>query len=188
MAGIKKRGRKPGSLVHFTCCRCGERELVSGGGTKFVCSSCWSKGLRAHGTIRAFEFHGRDAACNAVAKEIRAGRLPHPSTMPCADCAAPATEYDHRDYNKPLSVEPVCRPCNSKRGPGAPLRGYFSKSIEMGVPPYRNRVRGERALRAMGSDPRILSGFPRLLNVNHWASVLDLIEPTDESTKEPSHA
>lgn len=26
-------------------------------------------------------------------------------------------DYDHRDYTKPLSVEPVCRSCNKLRGP-----------------------------------------------------------------------
>jgi hypothetical protein len=25
--------------------------------------------------------------------------------------------YDHRDYNQPLQVEPVCSPCNISRGP-----------------------------------------------------------------------
>jgi hypothetical protein len=35
----------------------------------------------------------------------------------CADCGKPATDYDHRDYRKPLEVEPVCHSCNLKRGP-----------------------------------------------------------------------
>lgn len=38
----------------------------------------------------------------------------------CADCGRGATEYDHRDYTKPLEVEPVCHPCNIRRGPGYP--------------------------------------------------------------------
>ena len=35
----------------------------------------------------------------------------------CVDCGNPATEYEHRDYMKPLDVDPVCHKCNIKRGP-----------------------------------------------------------------------
>jgi formylmethanofuran dehydrogenase subunit E len=40
--------------------------------------------------------------------------------FPCRDCGEPSTDYDHRDYNKPLEVEPVCRSCNLLRGPALP--------------------------------------------------------------------
>lgn len=36
----------------------------------------------------------------------------------CVDCGKPAKQYDHRDYSKPLDVDPVCRGCNVKRGEG----------------------------------------------------------------------
>jgi hypothetical protein len=52
-----------------------------------------------------------------VAREIRLGHLAHPRLSPCADCGGVATEYDHRDYTKPLKVDPVCRGCNARRGP-----------------------------------------------------------------------
>jgi hypothetical protein len=39
----------------------------------------------------------------------------------CADCANQATDWDHRDYCKPLDVDPVCRSCNMHRGPAAEL-------------------------------------------------------------------
>jgi hypothetical protein len=48
--------------------------------------------------------------------------LPRASTLKCLDCGAPAAAYDHRDYDKPLEVEPVFRKCNVKRGPGEPFR------------------------------------------------------------------
>jgi len=38
----------------------------------------------------------------------------------CMDCGEPATQWDHRDYFKPLDVDPVCQPCNMKRGQGFP--------------------------------------------------------------------
>lgn len=34
----------------------------------------------------------------------------------CADCGGKASECDHRDYMKPLDVDPVCRSCNKLRG------------------------------------------------------------------------
>jgi hypothetical protein len=46
-----------------------------------------------------------------------AGLLPDPSVCACADCGKPARDYEHRDYTKPLDVQPVCRSCNVKRGP-----------------------------------------------------------------------
>jgi hypothetical protein len=57
-------------------------------------------------------------AVGAVGYAIRSGRLRHPSMYYCADCFKRATEYDHRDYTKPLVVDPVCHTCNSRRGPG----------------------------------------------------------------------
>jgi len=49
-------------------------------------------------------------------------------SIECVDCGAPATCYDHRDYSKPLDVEPVCWKCNAQRGPAkfspAGLRQY----------------------------------------------------------------
>lgn len=60
---------------------------------------------------------GAIAATAEVAHAIRRGELPKVSTLSCVDCGKPATDYDHRDYNKPLDVQPVCRSCNKLRGP-----------------------------------------------------------------------
>ena len=53
----------------------------------------------------------------AVAKAVREGRLKPVKECICVDCGAPAQHYDHRDYNKPDTVEPVCRCCNANRPP-----------------------------------------------------------------------
>ena len=53
----------------------------------------------------------------AVARAIKRGLLKRPREFPCTDCGKPAEQYDHREYAKPLEVEPVCRRCNLKRGP-----------------------------------------------------------------------
>lgn len=53
----------------------------------------------------------------AVYREVRDGRLKPIKQCICVDCGKPAQHYDHRDYNKPIDVVPVCAKCNSKRGP-----------------------------------------------------------------------
>ncbi len=57
------------------------------------------------------------AAVSAVAKAVRKGDLRPASAFACADCGGAASQYDHRDYTKPLQVVPVCRSCNVMRGP-----------------------------------------------------------------------
>jgi hypothetical protein len=48
------------------------------------------------------------------------GDLPIVSTQACVDCGNTAQAYDHRDYGKPLDVQPVCDSCNLKRGSALP--------------------------------------------------------------------
>ncbi len=54
-----------------------------------------------------------------VRRAVQSGLLPNLKLIEtaCRDCGNRATVYDHRDYAKPLDVEPVCYRCNSKRGP-----------------------------------------------------------------------
>ncbi len=59
----------------------------------------------------------------AVGNAIRNGVLHHPRMFFCVDCEDKQAEcYDHRDYRKPLDVDPVCRSCDKRRGTGYPLR------------------------------------------------------------------
>lgn len=53
----------------------------------------------------------------AVTAAVRRGDLKPAKECVCVDCGAPARHYDHRDYNKPLEVGPVCPSCNARRGP-----------------------------------------------------------------------
>lgn len=57
-------------------------------------------------------------ASTVLRNAINKGKAPAmaPETL-CVDCGAKATDFDHRDYTKPLDVEPVCRACNIRRGP-----------------------------------------------------------------------
>lgn len=49
----------------------------------------------------------------------------------CADCGDRAIQYDHRDYNKPLVVDPVCQSCNLRRGPGKPINREANHASNM---------------------------------------------------------
>ncbi len=53
-----------------------------------------------------------------VTKAISEGHLLKASAYKCVDCGWKAAQWEHRDYTKPLDVQPVCRSCNCRRGPG----------------------------------------------------------------------
>jgi hypothetical protein len=58
----------------------------------------------------------RGVALAHVKQAIRDGRLKPIAGQVCVDCGRPAYAYEHRNYNRPLAVEPVCQPCNYRRG------------------------------------------------------------------------
>lgn len=93
------------------CERCGE-PLVGRIATARFCVPC----LPAR-----FVDNGGYAAHRKVSDAVKRGKLPSAKTRACADCGKPAFDYDHRDYGKPLEVEPVCRSCNRLRGPARPV-------------------------------------------------------------------
>lgn len=70
----------------------------------------------------------------AVFAAIRDGKLKPIRECICVDCGRPAQHYDHRDYNKPLVVDPVCAKCNSRRGPairyGRDAKGKWLEEFE----------------------------------------------------------
>ena len=57
-------------------------------------------------------------AVSAVGRAVRRGELPdlRAEFVKCTDCASRATDYDHRCYDLPLEVTPVCHGCNLRRG------------------------------------------------------------------------
>lgn len=56
-------------------------------------------------------------ATQRVCREIKRGTIAKlDGAVSCLDCGKPAAVYDHRDYNRPLEVEPVCNGCNRERG------------------------------------------------------------------------
>lgn len=86
------------------CERCGG-ETEFRGGIYPLCGAC-----------RQQQSAERATASCAVRKAVNIGMLKPVKTCRCVDCGAPAADYDHRDYSRPLAVEPVCRSCNIRRG------------------------------------------------------------------------
>lgn len=80
--------------------------------TPLSCYKCSQK-LYSDRNVRG----GQARAHLLVCKARKDGLLPDPSTLKCTDCDRAAEQYDHRDYGKPLEVDPVCRSCNILRGP-----------------------------------------------------------------------
>lgn len=85
------------------------------------CWSCgkefWRRGGVDNCDVCLNDFLHQAARAHAkVGAAIRQGLLSRPTLFECVDCGQPATCYDHRDYNKPLEVDPVCRGCNKRRG------------------------------------------------------------------------
>lgn len=76
--------------------------------------------LRKHykSHYKKYKEQGAAQAKWAVKNAIQTGKLLSLSKnyIKCSDCNKRAIHYDHRDYNKPLDVEPICRSCNRLRG------------------------------------------------------------------------
>jgi phage-related tail protein len=67
---------------------------------------------------------GAHRAMSAVYEAIQCGNLPNlkKSFILCSNCRlVRAVNYDHRDYNFPLAVTPVCLRCNNLLGAAIPI-------------------------------------------------------------------
>jgi hypothetical protein len=91
----------------MTCISCGQRQPRSSNNARAL--FCWDCREQRH--------REQLRAISAVAAAIQRGELAPATECDCTDCSAPAKQYDHRDYTKPLDVQPVCVRCNQRRGP-----------------------------------------------------------------------
>lgn len=104
---------------------------------------------------------------SAVSQAVKKGLIPKASVFDCVDCGKSAMQYDHRDYNKPLVVQPVCRSCNLQRGAAIPdLRGRTPDSqrrtVHKIVLSKEESIKFSDVLDAIGK-----SGFMRFINSQH---------------------
>ena len=96
-------------MRYFTCVICFEPASRDRGPTQ-TCMSC------------ARKIQEESSRCSILVKKaILRGELKRATDFKCVDCGLPATHYDHRDYRKPLKVEPVCHGCNICRGTAKPF-------------------------------------------------------------------
>ena len=187
-AYTKRRGRKPGQLVRMKCSACGIETMGRGATKHSRCDSCREAGRRGVLLGSKRDNIGGARAMAAVSAAIQDGFLARPATCVCVDCGAQAQQYDHRDYRRPLEVEPVCRSCNKLRGPAIPLDGSIEQRVLDGVIPYCFRATTEKLFKTMGLPVDVLVGMPKKLTLNHWETLLPIIRGATHATKEPSHA
>lgn len=110
---------------------------------------------------------GQRRAIGIVADHVRLGFIKKASEYKCVDCGKQAEHYDHRDYNKPLDIEPVCQRCNFNRGPAIPSK------IKYSVPTHRQYLRRdevieyfggiEEAARKIGVKPVTIATWPTFI-------------------------
>jgi hypothetical protein len=105
-------------------CRICKGEIIGRDSRAKNCWSCYD----SYGTI-----FGATKAINAVQKAVKKGILPPVKTLTCVDCGRPGECYDHRDYNKPLDVVPVCRKCNFRRGSAIPVKKDVASEMNVGL-------------------------------------------------------
>jgi hypothetical protein len=78
-------------------------------------------------------------AISETTRAVKRGLIKPAKGQQCADCGLPAKYLDHRDYTKPLEVDPVCAVCNAKRGGGK----WKPHHVRVAPPVRRPRVRSE---------------------------------------------
>lgn len=162
-----KRGRRPGQPRTLTCGHCGLREQTMRG-WPYICEGCRVGGFS---NLRARRC-GRDYGGLMVRAAVAEGRLQPASAFMCSDCTKPAAVYDHRDYNRPLLVEPVCRSCNSRRGPGLPVYGWLHHAVRQGHRPYARRWAVAIVAKLAGVADEVIAPLPALLTHADWQRLI----------------
>ena len=108
---ILKNGRRRFNLWLRSCWNCGTEELMVSNRLRPACRECDPESYDPD-ALKQRRAH------NKVSYAIRKGQLAKlDGSVKCVDCDEPAKFYDHRDYSKPLDVQPVCQRCNRRRGP-----------------------------------------------------------------------
>lgn len=77
------------------------------------------------------EIRTKRMARDAVNRAVKEGTIPNVSTCQCIDCGGPAQEYHHPDYNKPISVVPLCRLCHSARHRDGGSKLIYRRTAQM---------------------------------------------------------
>lgn len=100
-----------------------------------------------------------EVARGRVFSAVQRGDLDRPELFECADCDARATQWDHRDYRKPLDVEAVCDPCNRKRPPALPLGDVDASDAPWYSPADRRTKDAKLQIRMYVADLKALKAL-----------------------------
>ena len=144
--------------VHRTtaavCAWCLRDDKVSA--SKHACALCGQEfhsiGSRRHGspycslTCVSLLTEARTKALAKVAAAVKSGLIVTARWNQCVDCGNQADHYDHRNYMRPLSVQPVCRSCNKKRGPALDIRELVSDYLGIDASEIRNVIKNRQAV------------------------------------------
>lgn len=83
----------------------------------------------------------RQSVASAMNSAINNGLIPPLKGLLCVDCGKDAEHYDHREYLKPLVVEPVCRSCNYRRAQATDLNAFMAKYFGIAQSKVKFRVK-----------------------------------------------
>lgn len=102
-----------------TCEVCGD-DISNRHTTARFCLPCCIEREREYGRRHYKKYPNAHKAHRVVQSAINRGEIIDLKTqsVACVDCGVRAQCYDHRDYLKPLQVDPVCFSCNKLRGEG----------------------------------------------------------------------
>jgi hypothetical protein len=153
-------------------CKHCKNEIIGRDVRALVCFGCLDK---------TYTINGGRAAAAKVNQAIMKNLLAPATDFKCVDCGVPATCYDHRDYNKPLEVQPVCSRCNTLRGSAIPLtkpvivkkqKAKQNSSLEKNVVPSVTGLTKARAIELAGSSNKLA----KLLDLHrsaifHWKEI-----------------
>lgn len=97
-----------------------------------------------------YEHYAAQRAAKAwVRQAIESGVLMSPTAHRCVDCGDWAVHWEHRDYSRPLDVEPTCCSCNHRRGPARfDSKAIVYPGISSSSVRYRRLLETARARRA----------------------------------------
>lgn len=108
------------SKKNKNCMHCGNQKNRRYPNNSYYCLKCtW-----------AIRHPLADIAFDCVKAAIRNGLMPRAKDLKCIDCGSMATEYDHRNYTRPIEVDPVCHGCNMRRGPAFPYVGELDLCLD----------------------------------------------------------
>lgn len=85
-------------------------------------------------------------------------RLPDGETA-CIHCDAPATCWEHRDYRKPIDVQPACDSCNTRLGRGMTAVEAFFCAARTRAPQNVELTIGGQDLRSLSHSAASTSGM-----------------------------